>query len=110
MLFAEIWLKWWTEPSNNGSRKDNGLYYGVYVALLSLYILAIGLDCWSVAINLTLCNANRDYCVTDKKEHTHRFMFVNLIPRSATWLHRKLLETTLKYLAHKMVQRWPVLS
>ncbi|UKZ72509.1 hypothetical protein TrVFT333_000139 [Trichoderma virens FT-333] len=68
--FTQIWLKWWTEASDGSSQPNNGMYYSVYVALLSLFILTTGLDCW--------------------------FMFVKVIPRSATWLHWKLLETTLK--------------
>ncbi|KAH0494604.1 hypothetical protein TgHK011_001220 [Trichoderma gracile] len=66
--FTQIWLKWWTESSTESS--NNGMYYGVYTALLCVHILTIGIDCW--------------------------FMFVNVIPRSAIWLHRKLLETTLR--------------
>ncbi|RFU77117.1 abc transporter [Trichoderma arundinaceum] len=68
--FTQIWLKWWTEANNGSSQTNTGIYYGTYCALLCPFILTTGLDCW--------------------------FMFVKVIPRSATWLHWKLLETTLK--------------
>ncbi|KAL7941848.1 P-loop containing nucleoside triphosphate hydrolase protein [Trichoderma barbatum] len=68
--FTQIWLKWWTEANDGDSQINSGMYYGTYVVLLCLFIVTTGLDCW--------------------------FMFVKVIPRSATWLHWKLLETTLK--------------
>lgn len=44
----EIWLKWWTDSNTESSTPNNGMYYGVYVALSCVYILTIGIDCWCV--------------------------------------------------------------
>lgn len=46
--WPEIWLKWWTEANDSQSSSSTGMYYGVYVTLLSLGIIAIGFDCWCV--------------------------------------------------------------
>ncbi|KAM4056985.1 ABC transporter [Hirsutella rhossiliensis] len=67
---AEIWLKWWTEANDGHAEASAWAYYGVYVTLLCVWVAFVGINCW--------------------------FMFVVVIPKSAEWLHWKLLETTMK--------------
>ncbi|KJZ80040.1 hypothetical protein HIM_00754 [Hirsutella minnesotensis 3608] len=65
--FSQIWLKWWTESNDGKIDTNTAMFYGVYVALLCIWVAFIGIDCW--------------------------FMFVVVIPKSAEWLHWNLLKS-----------------
>lgn len=45
-LEIDIWLKWWTEANHDHADASTAMYYGVYSALLCVWIAFVGIDCW----------------------------------------------------------------
>ncbi|KAJ6782762.1 hypothetical protein PWT90_06010 [Aphanocladium album] len=69
-VFRQIWLKWWTEANTSRNQARDGMYYGVYCVFSAVVVITIGFDVW--------------------------FMFVQIIPKSASKLHWNLLKATMR--------------